>query len=61
VVLDPFMGSGQTAIAAIMDARHYVGYEIDKNYVELSERRIRQYLNENLKKSLQIPLLTPSF
>ena len=55
------MGSGQTAIAAIMDARHYVGYEIDKNYVELSERRIRQYLNENLKKSLQIPLLTPSF
>lgn len=41
VVLDPFMGSGQTAIAAIQTGRHYVGYEIDPRYVELAERRIR--------------------
>jgi len=40
-VLDPFMGSGQTAIAAIRTGRHYVGYEIDPEYVKLAEERIR--------------------
>jgi len=59
-VLDPFIGSGQTAIAVIMSKRHYVGYEIEKNYAELSERRIKQFLQENLRKSLQIPLMSPS-
>ena len=33
VVLDPFMGSGQTAIAALKTGRHYVGYEVDRDYV----------------------------
>ncbi len=41
VVLDPFMGSGQTAIAALTAGRHYIGYEIDPNYVKLAEKRIR--------------------
>jgi site-specific DNA-methyltransferase (adenine-specific) len=44
VVLDPFIGSGQTAIAAIKAGRHYVGYEIDNNYVKLAERRIKEFL-----------------
>ena len=34
-MLDPFMGSGQTAIAALKTDRHYVGYEIDEKYVAL--------------------------
>ncbi|MDA4136856.1 MAG: site-specific DNA-methyltransferase, partial [Thaumarchaeota archaeon] len=42
VVLDPFMGSGQTAIASVRTGRHYVGYEIDPKYVQLSERRIAE-------------------
>lgn len=40
VVLDPFMGSGQAAIAAITTQRRYVGYEIIEDYVRLAERRI---------------------
>ncbi len=40
VVLDPFMGSGQTAIAALQAGRHYVGYDTDEAYVALAERRI---------------------
>jgi DNA modification methylase len=40
VVLDPFMGSGQTAIAAIKAGRRFVGYEIDSEYVALCEKRI---------------------
>ncbi len=42
VVLDPFMGSGQTAIAALNSGRHYVGYEINPEYVSLAEKRIQQ-------------------
>jgi site-specific DNA-methyltransferase (adenine-specific) len=40
LVLDPFMGSGQTAIAARKSNRRYVGYEIDETYVKLAEQRI---------------------
>lgn len=37
VVLDPFMGSGQTALAAMKSNRRYVGYEIDGTYAQLAE------------------------
>lgn len=47
VVLDPFMGSGQTAIAAIKTDRYYVGYEIDENYVKLAEKRIGEFERKN--------------
>jgi len=40
VVLDPFLGSGQTAIAALQAKRHFVGYEISEEYARLAERRI---------------------
>jgi site-specific DNA-methyltransferase (adenine-specific) len=39
-VLDPFIGSGQTAIAAINNQRNYVGYEINPEYIQLAEERI---------------------
>lgn len=41
VVLDPFMGSGQTAIAALKSGRHYVGYELNPGYVALAQARIQ--------------------
>lgn len=40
IVLDPFMGSGQTALAAIKSNRHFVGYETNQDYVGLAEERI---------------------
>jgi site-specific DNA-methyltransferase (adenine-specific) len=40
VVLDPFMGSGQTALAALKAGRHYTGYEVNENYVRLANERI---------------------
>jgi site-specific DNA-methyltransferase (adenine-specific) len=40
VVLDPFMGSGQTALAALKAGRHFVGYETNPDYVKLADRRI---------------------
>ena len=42
IVLDPFMGSGQTAIAALKSSRHYIGYEIEENYVALANQRIQK-------------------
>jgi len=44
VVLDPFIGSGQAAIAAIKTRRHYVGYDINIGYVRLAEKRIKEFL-----------------
>ena len=40
VVLDPFMGAGSTAIAAIRTGRHYVGFDTDQTYVDLTNRRL---------------------
>jgi len=45
IVLDPFMGSGQVAIAAIKTKRYFIGYEIKKEYVDLAMQRINQFLN----------------
>ena len=39
-VLDPFMGSGSTAVAALNCNRHFVGYEIDPAYINLCEERV---------------------
>jgi DNA modification methylase len=41
-ILDPFMGSGSTAVAALNCKRHFVGYEIDPVYVQLCNERIRE-------------------
>ena len=40
VVLDPFMGSGSTCVAAARHQRHYVGYDIDPAYCDLAAQRI---------------------
>lgn len=41
IVLDPFMGSGQTAIAALKAGRHFIGYETVGEYIELANSRIQ--------------------
>ena len=42
VVLDPFMGSGTTALAALRSGRKFVGFEIVEDYVLLAEKRIEK-------------------
>ena len=39
-VLDPFMGSGTTAIAALKEKRHFIGFELNKEYYEKAVKRI---------------------
>ncbi|MHA1331618.1 MAG: DNA-methyltransferase [Candidatus Hodarchaeales archaeon] len=43
IVLDPFMGSGQTALAALKTGRFFVGYDVSEDYIELAKDRIAAY------------------
>ena len=40
VVLDNCMGSGSTCVAAVNTNRHYIGFELDKNYFDIAKQRI---------------------
>jgi DNA modification methylase len=39
-ILDPFLGSGTTAVAALKLGRHFLGFEIEPRYVEIARQRI---------------------
>jgi site-specific DNA-methyltransferase (adenine-specific) len=41
LVLDPFMGSGTTAVAAKSMKRHYIGFEINQEYLDICTIRLR--------------------
>ena len=41
VVLDPFMGSGTTAIACIREKRNFIGFELNKEYYDKACKRIQ--------------------
>jgi site-specific DNA-methyltransferase (adenine-specific) len=45
VVLDCFIGSGTTAIAALMEQRQFIGIEIVPEYAQLAQQRVAEYLN----------------
>ena len=40
-VLDPFMGSGTTAVAAIQEKRNFIGFELSKEYFDIANNRIK--------------------
>ncbi|HPN38223.1 MAG TPA: site-specific DNA-methyltransferase [Melioribacteraceae bacterium] len=43
IILDPFMGSGTTAIAALKNNRFFVGYDNEEKYITLAKKRIEDY------------------
>jgi site-specific DNA-methyltransferase (adenine-specific) len=40
LVLDPFIGSGTTAVAAVESGRHFIGYETEAAYLEIARARV---------------------
>lgn len=48
IILDPFIGSGTTAISALKNDRKYIGIELSLEYCTMSEERINNYKNTNL-------------
>lgn len=43
-VLDPFLGSGTTAVAAVRNRRHYLGFDKERHYIELARQNIEHAL-----------------
>lgn len=41
VIVDPFMGSGTTALACIKEKRQFIGFELNKEYFDLASKRIK--------------------
>lgn len=68
VVLDPFMGTGTTAIACLKNNRRSAGFEINKEYYNIIISRIKKYNNQpmlfqkqnNLKQDVRIQPLCPA-
>jgi len=54
LVIDPFVGSGTTLVAAQDCGRNAIGFDLKKEYVELSNRRVSGHLNFNNTKQLAI-------
>lgn len=46
VVLDPFMGSGTTGVACVNLNRNFIGTEIDKDYFQISKKRIEEAIKK---------------
>jgi len=45
IILDPFIGSGTTGIAALKSSRKFVGFDTSKDYIKLADKRIEPHLN----------------
>lgn len=46
IILDPFMGSGTTAVSALKSDRKFVGYDTIKEYIELAQKRVDPILKQ---------------
>jgi DNA modification methylase len=55
LVLDPFAGSGSTAVAAVRTGRHFVGYDLDERYIRLAEERVEQERRRLARESQAAP------
>jgi adenine-specific DNA-methyltransferase len=61
IVLDPFMGVASVLIASMIHDRQGVGFEISDEYINIGEKRIHDYLNNNLKiRPLGKPVYKPT-
>ena len=47
LILDPFMGSGTTGVAALQNNRNFIGIELDENYFKIAQQRINEILTLN--------------
>lgn len=61
VVLDPFIGSGTTAVACVLRGRHYIGIELNPDYAKMSEHRIAAALNPETYVAQNVPTDSPLF
>lgn len=53
IIIDPFIGSGTTAVAALISNRRFVGYEINPKYIKIAEKRIKEILHRQKQMKLE--------
>ena len=46
VILDPFLGSGTTCIAALKNQRNYIGYDVNQEYINLAKKKLTDIKNQ---------------
>lgn len=59
LVLDPYAGSGSTAVAAIMEGRRFTGCDISEEYVAIANDRIEKLGRGELEVRPDVPVMTP--
>jgi adenine-specific DNA-methyltransferase len=59
LVIDPYLGSGTTAVAALMEGRNFIGGDISPAYFGIANRRLADLSNGNLKFREDIPPREP--
>jgi adenine-specific DNA-methyltransferase len=42
LVVDPFMGSGSTAVACVIEKRAFAGCDVERRYIEIAKKRVRE-------------------
>lgn len=52
IILDPFLGSGTTAVASVRTNRHYIGYEIDDHYFDVCCDRLDEAERERESRAI---------
>ncbi|MCP1622853.1 DNA-methyltransferase [Pseudomonas nitroreducens] len=58
-ILDPFAGSGSTGVAAVLEGRNFVGFDMDESYLSFAEDRITAALEGRAKVREDIPVRLP--
>lgn len=54
IVLDPFSGSGTTLIAAYLEGRTFIGFELEKEYYDIAVSRLKYYMKQQKLESFAI-------
>ena len=44
IVLDPFIGSGTTALVALKQNKNFIGFELNKGYIKIAKKRIKPFM-----------------
>jgi DNA modification methylase len=55
LILDPFLGSGTTAVAAVRTNRRYVGYDSDPTYIKLARQRVAEEQKAHTDRKAKVP------
>ena len=54
IVLDPFMGSGSTGCASVLEGFNFIGIDIESDYVEIAQKRIAHHANIQMQQSFNL-------